>query len=150
MMFRRFCRRTLVLLALLIVGCDKADSPSVSIPQAQLSCEIPECSSSVTATSALVLLSRSGCTNDFDIAASSTASWSCTSEGCFGATNGWVDDSGENLETLPSGTYDFCVLVDEDQSGSQVYTPGDLVFEDTVSLGGGILSAEGSLWTVVD
>jgi len=139
------------LLFVALAACEKSDTPLISVPQVLLDCEIPECNTSIPTSSALVLLSRSGCTNDFDITASSTATFTCSEIGCSGATSGWIDDAEQTVTEIQSGVYDVCVLVDVDGSGPTSRTTNDIIYENSTLIQSSTpVAASGSNWERVD
>lgn len=140
---------------IVLSGCDRVEGTTffgdAILPVVTLQCEIPNCSSTVNSTSALVILTKSGCESDFEVVASSTASFNCVIDGCEGTTPGWADSNGDSITTTTPGAYELCVLVDEDNSGNGSYTSGDIVFEEQVTLSGAdTLTADGSGWRVVN
>ena len=148
------CLQGLVLLSG-VSGCDRVEGTTffgdAILPTVNLQCEIPNCSLTVNSSSALVILTKSGCESDFEVVASSTASFSCAIDGCQGTTPAWADSAGDSVTTAPPGTYELCILVDEDNSGNESYTPGDIVFEGEVTLSGAdTVTADGPNWRVIN
>ena len=148
-MFKKLLQ--ILFLVVLVAGCEQASSTLVNIPNVSIDCQLSAGDSSVAANVALVLISKSGCENDFEIPAASTPGIVCSGSGCSGLASSWIDSTSYPVTEIITGSYDLCILIDSDNSGNTGYTTGDIVYEDSVFIdSSSTISASGSSWRVVN